>query len=59
LFFAIAHRGGEDLGRQWYEDGKLLKEKYFTDFIDFKVLINENLRRLNIYMPKVVQLVDY
>jgi oligopeptidase B len=32
--FAIAHRGGEDLGRQWYEDGKLLKEKYFTDFID-------------------------
>jgi oligopeptidase B len=26
--FAIAHiRGGEDLGRQWYEDGKLLKRK--------------------------------
>ena len=34
--FAIAHiRGGEDLGRQWYEDGKLLKKKNtFTDFID-------------------------
>jgi oligopeptidase B len=32
--FAIAHIRGEDLGRQWYEDGKLLKRKYFTDFID-------------------------
>jgi oligopeptidase B len=34
--FAIAHiRGGEDLGRSWYEDGKLLKKKNtFYDFID-------------------------
>ncbi len=34
--FAIAHiRGGEDLGRHWYEHGKLLKKKNtFTDFID-------------------------
>lgn len=34
--FGIAHiRGGEYLGRQWYEDGKLLKKKNtFTDFID-------------------------
>ena len=34
--FAIAHiRGGEDLGRAWYEDGKLLKKKNtFFDFID-------------------------
>jgi oligopeptidase B len=34
--FAIAHiRGGEDLGRQWYLDGKLMKKKNtFTDFID-------------------------
>lgn len=34
--YAIAHiRGGEDLGRPWYEDGKLLKKKNtFTDFID-------------------------
>ncbi len=34
--YAIAHiRGGQDLGRQWYEDGKLLKKKNtFTDFID-------------------------
>lgn len=33
--FAIAHiRGGEDLGRHWYEDGKMLKKKNtFTDFI--------------------------
>ncbi|MFZ2897336.1 MAG: S9 family peptidase [Saprospiraceae bacterium] len=34
--FAIAHiRGGEEMGRQWYEDGKLLNKKNtFTDFID-------------------------
>jgi len=33
---AIAHiRGGQEMGRQWYEDGKLLKKKNtFTDFID-------------------------
>ena len=34
--YAIAHiRGGEEIGRQWYEDGKLLNKKntYF-DFID-------------------------
>ena len=33
--YAIAHiRGGEDMGRMWYEDGKLLKKKNtFTDFI--------------------------
>ncbi len=36
FIFAIAHvRGGEELGRWWYEDGKLLKKKNtFTDFID-------------------------
>ncbi len=34
--FGIAHiRGGEEMGRHWYEDGKLLKKKNtFTDFID-------------------------
>jgi len=34
--FAIAHiRGGEEMGRKWYEDGKLMKKKNtFTDFID-------------------------
>lgn len=33
--FAIAHiRGGENLGREWYEDGKLLNKKNtFLDFI--------------------------
>ena len=33
--FAIAHiRGGQEMGRNWYEDGKLLKKKNtFTDFI--------------------------
>ncbi|MCS7005183.1 MAG: S9 family peptidase [Cytophagales bacterium] len=35
FIFAIAHvRGGQELGRQWYEDGKLFKKKNtFTDFI--------------------------
>jgi len=34
--YAIAHiRGGQEMGRAWYEDGKLLKKKNtFTDFID-------------------------
>jgi oligopeptidase B len=33
--YVIAHvRGGQEMGRQWYEDGKLLKKKNtFTDFI--------------------------
>ncbi len=42
--FAIAHiRGGQYLGRPWYEDGKLLKKKNtFTDFIDCsRFLISE------------------
>lgn len=35
VVFAIAHvRGGEEMGRQWYESGKLLaKRNTFTDFI--------------------------
>jgi oligopeptidase B len=34
--YAIAHiRGGEEMGRHWYEDGKLLNKKNtFFDFID-------------------------
>lgn len=34
--YAIAHvRGGQEMGRAWYEDGKLLRKKNtFTDFID-------------------------
>lgn len=36
FIYAIAHiRGGEYLGRHWYENGKLLNKKNtFTDFID-------------------------
>lgn len=43
--FAIAHvRGGAEMGRQWYEEGRLLnKLNTFTDFIDCaKYLIIEN-----------------
>ncbi|WP_246067724.1 S9 family peptidase [Changchengzhania lutea] len=43
FIYAIAHiRGGEYLGRHWYEKGKLLtKKNTFTDFIDCsKHLIN-------------------
>jgi oligopeptidase B len=42
--YAIAHiRGGEEMGRQWYEDGKLLKKKNtFTDFIDCGKYLVEN-----------------
>ncbi|MDC1048210.1 S9 family peptidase [Flavobacteriaceae bacterium] len=44
FIFAIAHvRGGEYLGRQWYEKGKLLtKKNTFNDFIDVsKFLIDK------------------
>ena len=44
FIFAIVHvRGGEYLGRQWYENGKLFQKKNtFTDFIDVsKYLIDE------------------
>jgi oligopeptidase B len=36
VVFAIAHiRGGQEMGRAWYEDGKLLNKKNtFNDFID-------------------------
>ncbi|MBW4569370.1 MAG: S9 family peptidase [Tolypothrix carrinoi HA7290-LM1] len=35
MVYAIAHiRGGEEMGRKWYEDGKFLQKKNtFTDFI--------------------------
>jgi oligopeptidase B len=44
FIYAIAHiRGGEDLGRRWYEDGKLLSKKNtFTDFIDCSKFLIEN-----------------
>ncbi|GAB3312810.1 S9 family peptidase [Luteimonas notoginsengisoli] len=36
MVYAIAHiRGGQEMGRKWYDDGKLLhKKNTFTDFID-------------------------
>lgn len=36
LAFVIAHiRGGDDMGEQWYDDGKLMNKKNtFNDFID-------------------------
>ena len=36
LAFVIAHiRGGDDMGQQWYDDGKLMNKKNtFYDFID-------------------------
>lgn len=46
--FAIAHiRGGQEMGRQWYEDGKLLKKRNtFTDFITCaEFLIREEFTR--------------
>ncbi len=45
FIYAIAHiRGGEYLGRNWYEEGKLFQKKNtFTDYIDVsKHLIAEN-----------------
>ncbi|HSJ68138.1 MAG TPA: S9 family peptidase [Anditalea sp.] len=43
--FAIVHiRGGQEMGRKWYEDGKMLKKmNTFTDFIACsEFLISEN-----------------
>ena len=42
--YAIAHiRGGEEMGRQWYENGKLLKKKNtFTDYVDVADYLVEN-----------------
>jgi len=44
FIFAIAHiRGGEYLGRQWYEDGKLFNKKNtFSDFVDCSIYLIEN-----------------
>ncbi len=42
--FAIAHiRGGQEMGRDWYENGKLIKKKNtFNDFIDCGKYLVEN-----------------
>lgn len=36
IIFAVAHvRGGGEMGRRWYDDGKMLaKKNTFTDFVD-------------------------
>jgi oligopeptidase B len=36
MTYAIAHiRGGQEMGRQWYDEGKMMKKKNtFNDFID-------------------------
>jgi len=35
VYAVAAIRGGQEMGRQWYEDGKLLKKKNtFNDFVD-------------------------
>jgi oligopeptidase B len=48
--FAIAHiRGGQEMGRHWYDNGKLLQKKNtFTDFINCaEYLINQQFTNVN------------
>lgn len=42
--YAIAHvRGGEEMGREWYENGKMFQKKNsFTDFIDVAEYLLDN-----------------
>lgn len=42
--YALAHiRGGQELGRPWYEDGKMLtKKNTFNDFVDVSRYLIEN-----------------
>lgn len=44
FIYAIAHiRGGQEMGRKWYEDGKMLKKKNtFNDFVDCSKFLIEN-----------------
>ncbi len=44
FIFAIAHiRGGQEMGRRWYEDGKMLKKKNtFNDFVDVSEYLLKN-----------------
>lgn len=44
FIYVIAHiRGGQELGRPWYEDGKMLNKKNtFNDFIDVSQYLIEN-----------------
>ena len=50
FIYGIAHiRGGQELGREWYESGRQLKKKNtFTDFIDVaQNLVNEKYTSAN------------
>lgn len=44
FIFAIAHiRGGQEMGRRWYDDGKMLKKKNtFNDFVDVSEYLIKN-----------------
>lgn len=44
FIYAIAHiRGGQELGRPWYDDGKMLKKKNtFNDFVDVSRYLIDN-----------------
>lgn len=44
FIYAIAHiRGGQEMGRRWYEDGKMLKKKNtFNDFVDVSKYLIDN-----------------
>ncbi|MCU0646971.1 MAG: S9 family peptidase [Gemmatimonadaceae bacterium] len=44
VVYAIAHiRGGQEMGRRWYDDGKMLKKKNtFFDFIDVGQYLVDN-----------------
>jgi oligopeptidase B len=48
--YAIAHiRGGQEMGRQWYDDGKLLKKK--NTFLDF-IAVTEHLTQARYADPE-------
>ncbi|HEY8269302.1 MAG TPA: S9 family peptidase, partial [Pseudobdellovibrionaceae bacterium] len=52
--YAIAHiRGGSDMGRQWYEEGKFLKKK--NTFYDF-IACAEHLIKHNYAEPKTLSI---
>ena len=60
--YAIAHiRGGQEMGRDWYENGKLLNKKNtFTDFINCaEYLIEEQITNSDNLFAMAAQLADY
>src|SRR3546814_20349500 len=56
MVYAIAHvRGGPEMGRSWYEDGKLLtKKNTFTDFIAVTNYLVTNQDRTSVVYGKCV-----